>query len=394
MGNGLTRNVNLRTPALLIRFISWEPAGGIVLMLSALAALIVANSPLYSSYERGLRASFLGMSLEHWVNDALMSVFFLMVGLGIKREALIGQLAGWSQRALPGLAALGGMIVPAMLFVCINRGSSETLVGWAIPTATDIAFALGVLSLLSGRVPISLKVFLSALAIIDDLGAVAIIALFYTAGLDVPMLLAAAAVIVLLVLMNKAGVTRLLPYLILGTLLWGLVFKSGIHATLAAVVVAFCIPLNKDAEGDDSPLQRLERSLSPWVAFIILPIFGFANSGVSLSDVTVDHLLGPVPLGIALGLLFGKQAGVFTFALIAIKTGLTQAPAGTTWRQIYGVSLLCGVGFTMSLFIGNLAFPESQRLMDEVKVGVLSGSVLSALMGMAVLRFGVIQRRR
>jgi len=198
----------------------------------------------------------------------------------------------------------------------------------------------------------------------------------------------------LLVLMNKAGVTRLLPYLILGTLLWGLVLKSGIHATLAAVVVAFCIPLNKDAEGDDSPLQRLERSLSPWVAFIILPIFGFANSGVSLSDVTVDHLLGPVPLGIALGLLFGKQAGVFTFALIAIKTGLTQAPAGTTWRQIYGASLLCGVGFTMSLFIGNLAFPESQRLMDEVKVGVLSGSILSALMGMAVLRFGVIQRRR
>jgi NhaA family Na+:H+ antiporter len=332
--------------------------------------------------------------MEHWVNDALMSVFFLMVGLGIKREALIGQLCGWSQRALPGLAALGGMIVPAILFVCINRGSSETLAGWAIPTATDIAFALGVLSLLSGRVPTSLKIFLSALAIIDDLGAVAIIALFYTAGLDVSMLLASAAVIVLLVLMNKAGVTRLLPYLILGTLLWGLVLKSGIHATLAAVVVAFCIPLNKDAEGDDSPLQRLERSLSPWVAFIILPIFGFANSGVSLSDVTVDHLLGPVPLGIALGLLFGKQAGVFTFALIAIKTGLTQAPAGTTWRQIYGVSLLCGVGFTMSLFIGNLAFPESQRLMDEVKVGVLSGSILSALMGMAVLRFGVIQRRR
>jgi NhaA family Na+:H+ antiporter len=332
------------------------------------------------------------MSWEHWVNDALMTLFFLVVGLEIKREMLTGQLCKWSQRALPGFAALGGMIVPALIFVWINRGSPETLAGWAIPSATDIAFALGVLSLLGSRVPVSLKIFLAALAILDDLGAVAIIAVFYSGGLDTVMLAASAVVIALLMFMNKVAVVRLSPYLLLGVLLWVLVLKSGIHATLAGVALAFCIPSNKDADDAASPLLRLERGLSPWVVFIVLPIFGFANAGVSLAGVSVDDLLDPVPLGVALGLFFGKQVGVFSFALIAIKTGLAQMPTNSTWRQVYGVSLLCGIGFTMSLFIGNLAFSGSQLLIDEVKVGVLAGSILAALAGVVVLRFTVASK--
>ncbi|WP_434674909.1 Na+/H+ antiporter NhaA [Pseudomonas sp. R4-84] len=369
------------------RFMQSESSGGIVLMFSALAALIVANSPLFTTYTSVLHASFLGMSVEHWVNDALMAIFFLLVGLEIKREMQIGELAKWSQRALPGFAALGGMIVPALIYAWVNRHSSETLAGWAIPAATDIAFALGVLSLLGNRVPMSLKVFLSALAILDDLGAVAIIAMFYTSGLDVTMLAASAGVIAVLLIMNKAGVTRLLPYLALGLVLWVLVLKSGVHATLAGVALAFCIPLNKDAPAEDSPSLKLERRLSPWVAFLIMPIFGFANAGVSLAGVSLSNLLDPVPLGVAAGLLLGKQLGVFTFALVAIKTGLAQMPTHSSWRQVYGVALLCGIGFTMSLFIGNLAFPGAQLLIDEVKVGVLAGSTLAALAGILVLRF-------
>jgi NhaA family Na+:H+ antiporter len=316
-----------------------------------------------------------------------MAVFFLLVGLEIKREMQVGELAKWSQRALPGFAALGGMIVPALIYAWVNRNSAETLAGWAIPAATDIAFALGVLSLLGSRVPISLKVFLSALAILDDLGAVAIIAVFYTSGLDVAMLAASAAVIAVLFIMNRAGVTRLLPYLVLGVVLWVLVLKSGIHATLAGVALAFCIPLNKHLDEAQSPLLRLEQRLSPWVAFVVMPIFGFANAGVSLAGVSLSNLLDPVPLGVAAGLLLGKQIGVFTFALVAIKTGLAQMPTHSSWRQVYGVALLCGIGFTMSLFIGNLAFPGAQLLIDEVKVGVLAGSTLAALAGILVLRF-------
>ncbi|WHS63227.1 Na+/H+ antiporter NhaA [Pseudomonas sp. G2-4] len=392
MGNSSTQGGGSRTATRLERFMRSESSGGIVLMLSALAALIVANSPLYSTYTSALHATFLGMSLEHWVNDALMAVFFLLVGLEIKREMQIGELAKWSQRALPGFAALGGMAVPAIIYAWINRHSAETLAGWAIPAATDIAFALGVLSLLGSRVPISLKIFLSALAILDDLGAVAIIAVFYTAGLDVTMLAASAGVIAVMLIMNKAGVIRLLPYLLLGVLLWVLVLKSGVHATLAGVALAFCIPLNKDADEAASPSLRLEQKLSPWVAFVVMPIFGFANAGVSLAGVSIGNLLDPVPLGVAAGLLLGKQIGVFTFALIAIKTGLGQMPTHSSWRQVYGVSLLCGIGFTMSLFIGNLAFPGSQLLIDEVKVGVLAGSTLAALAGIFVLRFCVTSK--
>jgi len=387
MGNSSTQDGDTRMATPLERFMQSESSGGIVLMFSALAALIVANSPLFASYTSALHASFLGMSVEHWVNDALMAIFFLLVGLEIKREMQVGELAKWSQRALPGFAALGGMIVPALIYAWINRSSSETLAGWAIPAATDIAFALGVLSLLGNRVPISLKVFLSALAILDDLGAVAIIAVFYTSGLDVAMLAACAGVIAVLLVMNKAGVTRLLPYLALGAVLWVLVLKSGVHATLAGVALAFCIPLNKDAAEADSPSLRLERRLSPWVAFLIMPVFGFANAGVSLAGVSLGTLLEPVPLGVAAGLLLGKQLGVFTFALVAIKTGLAQMPTHSSWQQVYGVALLCGIGFTMSLFIGNLAFPGAQLLIDEVKVGVLAGSTLAALAGILVLRF-------
>ncbi|XXE96904.1 Na+/H+ antiporter NhaA [Pseudomonas sp. D3-10] len=387
MGNSSTQGGDTRMATPLERFMQSESSGGIVLMFSALAALIVANSPLFTTYTSVLHASFLGMSVEHWVNDALMAIFFLLVGLEIKREMQIGELAKWSQRALPGFAALGGMIVPALIYAWVNRHSSETLAGWAIPAATDIAFALGVLSLLGNRVPMSLKVFLSALAILDDLGAVAIIAMFYTSGLDVTMLAASAGVIAVLLIMNKAGVTRLLPYLALGLVLWVLVLKSGVHATLAGVALAFCIPLNKDAPAEDSPSLKLERRLSPWVAFLIMPIFGFANAGVSLAGVSLSNLLDPVPLGVAAGLLLGKQLGVFTFALVAIKTGLAQMPTHSSWRQVYGVALLCGIGFTMSLFIGNLAFPGAQLLIDEVKVGVLAGSTLAALAGILVLRF-------
>lgn len=385
MGNTSTQGNRKATP--LERFMQAETSGGIVLILSALAALMVANSPLLPAYTSVLHSSFLGMSLEHWVNDALMAVFFLLVGLEIKREMQVGELAKWSQRALPGFAALGGMIVPALIYAWVNRSSAETLAGWAIPAATDIAFALGVLSLLGNRVPMSLKVFLSALAILDDLGAVAIIAVFYTSGLDVVMLAASAAVIAVMLVMNRAGVTRLLPYLVLGVVLWVLVLKSGVHATLAGVALAFCIPLNKDLAEAESPLLRLEQRLSPWVAFVVMPIFGFANAGVSLAGVSLSNLLDPVPLGVAAGLLLGKQIGVFTFALVAIKLGLAQMPTHSSWRQVYGVALLCGIGFTMSLFIGNLAFPGVQLLIDEVKVGVLAGSTLAALAGILVLRF-------
>ena len=377
---------------LFTRLREWEPAGGVVLMLAALAALIVANTPLYPLYSEVLHRSLLGMSVEHWVNDALMAVFFLMVGLEIKREMLVGQLATWGQRALPGLAALGGMAVPALIYVWINRASPETLGGWAIPAATDIAFALGVLSLLGSRVPVSLKVFLSALAILDDLGAVAIIAMFYTSGLNLTMLAASAAVIVLLVLMNRAGVNRLWPYVLLGAALWVLVLKSGIHATLAGVVLALCIPLNRGEPEERSPLLTLEHRLSPWVAFLVLPIFGFANAGVSLAGVSAENLLDPIPMGVALGLLIGKQVGIFSLVVLAIKTGLADMPANSTWTQVYGVSLLCGIGFTMSLFIGNLAFPGMAHLIDEVKVGVLAGSILAALAGIMVLRLGATRR--
>ncbi|WP_145006667.1 Na+/H+ antiporter NhaA [Pseudomonas oryzihabitans] len=371
--------------ALLNTFCAAEAAGGIVLMVAAAIALGVANSPLADTYFTSLHAEVAGLSVGHWINDGLMALFFLLVGLEIKREMAVGQLARWGDRALPGLAALGGMAVPALLYALVNRHDPQTLSGWAIPAATDIAFALGVLSLLGSRVPASLKVFLSALAILDDLGAVLIIALFYTGALSSTLLLAAAGLVGLLFVLNRLGVTALAPYLLVGALLWFCLLHSGIHATLAGVILALFIPLSDTAAEDASPLLRLESALHSWVAFLIVPLFGFANAGVSLAGMTLDKLLEPVPLGVTLGLFLGKQLGIGALALLAIRSGLARLPEGASWLQLYGVALLCGIGFTMSLFIGALAFPGAPFLVDEVKVGVLLGSLLSALAGIAVL---------
>ncbi|MBY0297040.1 MAG: Na+/H+ antiporter NhaA [Methylobacterium sp.] len=367
-----------------------EASGGLVLMASAALALLVANSPWAGGYFAALKAYVGPLSLLHWINDGLMAVFFLLVGLEIKRELLDGRLRTWPDRILPGVAALGGMVMPALVYVAANWHSPETLRGWAIPAATDIAFALGVLALLGPRVPISLKVFLTALAILDDLGAVLIIAAFYTAEVSLPMLGGAAVTVLVLFGLNKAGVSRLLPYLLLGTVLWFFVLKSGVHATIAGVLLAFTIPLRLSSGRPDdptSPLHKLEHGLHPWSAFLVLPIFGFANAGVSLAGIEGHMLLDPVTLGVALGLFAGKQLGVFGFVLAAVKLGFAQRPKHATWPQVYGVSLLCGVGFTMSLFIGLLAFANAPELEAETKIGVLLGSVASMIVGALVLRF-------
>jgi NhaA family Na+:H+ antiporter len=315
-------------------------------------------------------------------------LFFLLVGLEIKRELAEGALSTWPRRALPGIAAAGGMIVPALIYAALNAGSPETLRGWAIPAATDIAFALGVLALLGSRAPISLKIFLTALAILDDLGAVLIIAFFYASELSLTYLGLAALTLAALFALNRTGITRLTFYLVLGAVLWVLVLKSGIHATLAGVALAAAIPLRSRGavEHAHSPLHRLEHGLTPWIAFLIVPIFGFANAGVSLTGMTPSAMLDPVPLGVAAGLFFGKQIGVFGFAWIAIRLRLASLPARATWLQLYGVAALCGIGFTMSLFIGLLAFTDP-KLQDEAKMGVLAGSLLSALVGWLIIRF-------
>ncbi|WP_449411328.1 Na+/H+ antiporter NhaA [Methylobacterium komagatae] len=377
-----------RPDSALRRMLTGEAGGGLVLMASAALALAVANSSLADLYFGALKAYLGPLSVLHWINDALMAVFFLLVGLEIKREMLDGRLRTWPDRILPGLAALGGMAAPALVYCAVNLSSPETLRGWAIPAATDIAFALGVLALLGSRVPVSLKVFLTALAIIDDLGAVVIIAAFYTADLSLPMLGGAALTVAVLFGMNKAGVTRLAPYLLLGLLLWVLVLKSGVHATVAGVLLALTIPLRLSAGKPDdaaSPLHRLEHAIQPWSAYLILPIFGFANAGVSLAQFEWKMLLEPVTLGVALGLFIGKQVGVFGCVLACVATGLAQRPAHATWAQVYGVAILCGVGFTMSLFIGLLAFAETPSLESEVKVGVLAGSMACIVLGALVL---------
>jgi NhaA family Na+:H+ antiporter len=364
-----------------------EASGGIVLMLAAAAALFVANSPLAPAYFDFLGAKIAGLSVLHWINDGLMAVFFLLVGLEIKRELLEGQLAKWEDRILPGLAALGGMLAPALVYLLINGVAASTTRGWAIPTATDIAFALGALALLGKRVPVSLKIFLTALAILDDLGAITIIALAYTDNLHTEWLLAAGSVFALLVALAWFGRRSLWLFLILGLCLWFFMLKSGVHATLAGVLLAFAIPLPaKDASNDsDRPLLVLEHAIQPWVAYLIVPIFGFANAGVSFAGTTSAVLLAPVTLGIAAGLFVGKQGGVFlaTWAAVALK--FARPPAGASWPQIYGVSLLCGIGFTMSLFIGLLAFPDDELLQSEVKLGVLLGSIAAGAVGVAIL---------
>ncbi|WP_207485996.1 Na+/H+ antiporter NhaA [Arenibaculum pallidiluteum] len=386
----------LRRPLSVIRrLMDSEASGGLVLMAAAALALVVANSPLAGVYFDTLHAYVLGMSVAHWINDGLMAVFFLLVGLEIKRELLDGQLATWPRRILPGIAAAGGMLVPALIYVGLNLDTPETLAGWAIPAATDIAFALGVLSLLGPRVPVTLKVFLTALAILDDLGAVVIIALFYTADLSLAALGGAALVLALLMALNRFRVQSLWPYIALGAALWALVLQSGVHATLAGVALALTIPI-RPAPGrpDDahSPLHRLEHGLAGWVAFLVIPVFGFANAGVSLSGIEPAMLASPVPLGIALGLFLGKQIGVFGAVWATVRLGYADVPAGATMIQVYGVALLCGIGFTMSLFIGALAFPGRPELVDAVKLGVFGGSLLSGLAGWALLRVAPRER--
>lgn len=379
--------------SVLREFLDSGAAGGLLLMSAAVLALFVANSPLAEGYFAALHASLAGLSLLHWINDGLMAVFFLFVGLEIKREFLDGQLSSWSNRALPCVAAAGGVIAPGLIYALINLGHPEALRGWAIPTATDIAFALGVLSLLGSRVPTSLKVFLATLAIVDDLVAVLVIAVFYTAKINLAALVGATIVVLTLIALNRLRIARLAPYLVLGVALWGLVLLSGVHATIAGVALAMTIPLkpSKGAPDDvESPLHRLEHALAPWVSFLIVPVFGFANAGVAFGGMSPAILGEPVTLGVALGLVLGKQLGVFFAAALAIRLGLACLPVAASWMQLYGVSLLCGIGFTMSLFIGLLAFP-TPLLQDEVKIGVLVGSLISACAGALVL---LMARRR
>ncbi|HET7561578.1 MAG TPA: Na+/H+ antiporter NhaA [Rhodanobacteraceae bacterium] len=374
-------------------FMDSEAAGGLILMAVAALALVVANSPLAPAYFDILKFHAGPLSVQHWVNDGLMAVFFLLVGLEIKREVLDGELASWPQRILPGVCALGGVLVPALIFVAFNYADSETLRGWAVPTATDIAFALGVLSLLGKRVPVSLKIFLTALAIIDDLGAVLIIAVFYTSELAVPYLIGALAVVALLVVLNRCKVRVLWPYLLLGVILWVLVLKSGVHATLAGVALALTLPLDAtgpDASSDrtsNSPLLRAEHALQRVVPLVIIPIFGFANAGLSFAGIGVHQLVAPLTLGVAGGLLVGKIIGVFGVAVLAVKLGFARLPEAANWVQMLGIAALCGIGFTMSLFIGTLAFANHPVLQDEVKIGILGASLIAGAAGWLVLRF-------
>ncbi len=363
-----------------------------MLVGAAALAMIMANSVLGGTYEAVLEipvavqvgALVIAKPLLLWINDGLMAVFFFLIGLEIKREVLQGELSSLAQASLPAVAAVGGMVVPALSFVLFNLGDSATLRGWAIPAATDIAFALGVLALLGRRAPSVLKIFLLALAIMDDLGAIIIIALFYTANLSWLSLALAGGGILVLIAFNLFGITRIAAYVLVGVVVWVCVLKSGVHATLAGVAVAFCIPLRaRDAEGH-SPLEHLEHILHPWSAFLIVPVFAFANAGVSLQGMTFGSLFSGIPLGIAAGLFIGKQIGVFGFSYAAVRAGICEMPVGTKWIQIYGLSMLTGIGFTMSLFIGTLAY-ESIEYTTAVRVGVLSGSLLSAVGGYLLL---------
>jgi len=378
-------------------FLQQEAAGGYVLMAAAALALIVANSPLADGYFRllethiGFAAGPLVMdeSVLHWINDGLMALFFLLVGLEIKREVLDGELSRPSRAILPGLAALGGVAAPALIYLAFTSGDPALSRGWAIPAATDIAFALGVLALAGDRVPASLKIFLTALAVLDDLAAIVIIALFYTENLHMPALAGAGGALAVLIAFNRLRVRTLWPYLLVGLVLWWCVLESGVHATLAGVVLAMTIPLDRTPARSDhdarSPLHRLEHGLHRPVAFLVVPIFGFANAGLPLAGLTLDHFLAPVPLGIALGLFLGKQLGVFLTTFAVIRLGWADRPRHATWAQLYGVAVVCGIGFTMSLFVGNLAFSDPDLLI-ETKAGVFSGSLLSAVIGVLLLR--------
>ncbi len=374
-------------------FFKLEAASGILLLISALIALMISNSQYSEIYFNSLhKYIFIGinnfglkLSALHWINDALMAIFFFFVTLEIKREFIQGELSNIKQALLPIVGAIGGMLVPALIYIFINFSNHETLNGWAIPSATDIAFSIGILSLLGSRVPISLKVFLTALAIIDDLGAIVIIAFFYTGDLSYKYIGLLIFTFILLIALNRFSVKKFLPYLLTGLLLWFFTHESGVHATIAGVLLACTIPHRKK-EHDFSLLVKLEHAISPYVAYLIMPLFAFANAGVSFEGLTFESFLSPVPLGILLGLFLGKQIGVFIFSYVSIKLGYAQMPNNSTWLSFYGIGVLTGIGFTMSLFVGNLAFVENVKYLDDVKIGVLSGSLLSTVFGYLLLK--------
>ena len=375
-------------------FFKLEAASGLVLLIAAIIALVISNSNFselyFSTLEQylfvGVNNFGLTLSVHHWINDLLMAIFFFFVTLEIKREFIQGELSNLKKALLPIIGAVGGMMIPALVYVVINFGNVETLNGWAIPSATDIAFSLGILSLLGSRVPISLKIFLTALAIIDDLGAILIIAFFYSGDLSISYLSLILISYIFLLCLNKFGIKKFIPYLLIGSFMWFFTYKSGIHATIAGVLLASTIP-HRIKDKDFSLLIKLEHAISPYVAFMIMPIFAFANAGVSLVGLSLSSLMQPVPLGILLGLFIGKQVGVMIFSFIAVKTGAAQMPNNSSWLSLYGVSVLTGIGFTMSLFVGNLAFAENTQYIDGVKIGVLAGSLLSTLLGYFILLF-------
>ena len=375
-------------------FFQLEAASGLVLLIAAIIALVISNSAFselyFSTLQQylfvGINNFGLKLSVHHWINDLLMAIFFFFVTLEIKREFIEGELSNLKKALLPIIGAVGGMVIPALIYVIINFENNITLNGWAIPSATDIAFSLGILSLLGSRVPISLKIFLTALAIIDDLGAILIIAFFYSGDLSISYLSLILISYIFLLILNKFGVKKFVPYLIVGTFMWFFTYMSGIHATIAGVLLATSIPHRVKDKGY-SLLIKLEHAISPYVAFIIMPIFAFANAGVSLEGLSLLSLLQPVPLGILLGLFVGKQVGVMIFSFFAVKFGVAQMPNNSNWASLYGVSVLTGIGFTMSLFVGNLAFAENTQYIDGVKIGVLAGSLLSTLFGYFILLF-------
>ena len=382
------------------QFLRLESASGLLLIGAALLAMLSSNSLLSPYYDALLQtpvevrigAFNIAKPLLLWINDGLMAVFFVLVGLEVKREVLEGELSQLSQVALPAFAAAGGMLVPALIYTVLNWGDARALSGWAIPTATDIAFALGILSLLGKRVPVGLKVFLMTLAILDDLGAIVVIAVFYSSNLSLLSLLVAGAALLTLIVLNRTGVTHIAAYLFVGLILWVSVLKSGVHATLAGVALAFCIPL-RTADGEHPPLRQLEEDLHPMVAYAILPLFAFANAGVDLRGLSLASLLAPTPLGIATGLFIGKQVGVMLFSALAVGLGLAKRPPGVSWPALYGVAILCGIGFTMSLFIASLAFESgAEQSMSPARLGILLGSLFSAVVGYVVLRYALPHR--
>ncbi|MBA4756492.1 MAG: Na+/H+ antiporter NhaA [Sphingobium sp.] len=387
-------------PSVLREFLASQAGSAVLLMIAATLAMVLANLPgggghlyhdlIHAQFGPELTPKLGPMTVHLWINDGLMAIFFLLVGLEIKREFLDGGLSTWERRRLPIIAAVAGMVVPALVYLLVTGGQPELANGWAIPAATDIAFAIGVLALLGNRAPASLKLFLTAVAIVDDMGAVAIIALIYTQGLDMAALAGAAAVLVVMFGLNRAGVKLLIPYLIGFVLLWYLMLLSGVHATVAGVLAAMTVPIRctpgaPDAE--DSPLHKLEHGVHPWSAYLIVPLFGFANAGLALNAQVFSALLDPLPMGVALGLFLGKQLGIFGSVWAAARLGIAERPNGANWAQIYGMAMLCGIGFTMSLFIGALAFPGSALLVEEAKGGILMGSIASALGGYALLRW-------